>query len=393
MTEDRREGAADEVRVHPAQTQTLTEPRPLQKGPGPRWRRMGARVASFLAALFLFILAIQLMKKGASEIGPRISGSFPFDNGVSTLGLGWLGAYFVLSGSPVAATSLTFFSTNTITPLQTFTMLSGSRLGAAFIVLLVGFLYAMKTRGRRRGESIGMGVLALGLTALQYVPGMFIGYFILKGGFLSGVDWTASSELNGAIDVVWGPVRGLIEAVIPPPLLFPVGLGAILVSFKLLDLVLPELDGERQAEHRGHWVKRPWVMFALGSLVALVTLSVSVALTILVPLASKGYLRREEAVPYIMGANIMTLADTLVVAMLLGRPEGVQIVLAQAIAVAIVTVLYLAFAYRPICRNMIRLDDWVVGTTRRLVLFVVILFVLPVMMMFSGLLIGPIAPG
>jgi hypothetical protein len=94
-----------------------------------------------------------------------------------------------------------------------------------------------------------------------------------------------------------------------------------------------------------------------------------------------------------MGANIMTLADTLVVAMLLGRPEGVQIVLAQAIAVAIVTVLYLAFAYRPICRNMIRLDGWVVGTTRRLVLFVVILFVLPVMMMFSGLLIGPIAPG
>ncbi len=42
----------------------------------------------FVAALFLFILAIQLMKTGAKAIGPTIQGSFPFDNGVSTLGFG-----------------------------------------------------------------------------------------------------------------------------------------------------------------------------------------------------------------------------------------------------------------------------------------------------------------
>ena len=57
----------------------------------------------------------------------------------------------------------------------------------------------------------------------------------------------------------------------------------------------------------------------------------SVALTVLVPLASKGYVKREEAIPYIMGANITTLADTLVAAMLLGNPVAVQIVLAEAI--------------------------------------------------------------
>ena len=49
-------------------------------------------------------------------------------------------------------------------------------------------------------------------------------------------------------------------------------------------------------------------MFALGCLAALLTLSVSVALTLLVPLAAKGYVDRREAMPYIMGANITTLA-------------------------------------------------------------------------------------
>ena len=131
-------------------------------------------------------------------------------------------------------------------------------------------------------------------------------------------------------------------------------------------------------------------MFFLGSLAALLTLSVSVALTVLVPLAAKGYVKREESIPYIMGANITTLADTLVAAMLLGTAVGVQVVFAQAIAVAIVTIVYLAFFYKPIARFAIGLDDWVVKTNRRLYLFVAALFVMPVVLMFSGFYLGPI---
>ena len=352
------------------------------------WRATGSKLLHFVAAVFLFILAIQLMKKGAQSIGPRIQGTFPFDNGISTLGMGWLGAYFVLSGSPVAATALTFFSENALTPLQTFTMLTGSRLGASFIVLLVGFLYAMKSKNRK--GTIGMGVLALSLTAIVYIPGMFVGYGILKSGLLSGIQWQTSNELNSLIDYVWGPIVNVATDAVPGALLFPVGLGVILISFKLLDRVLPELDGERQAAAKGHWLKKPWPMFFLGSLAALLTLSVSVALTVLVPLAAKGYVKREESIPYIMGANITTLADTLVAAMLLGTAVGVQVVFAQAIAVAIVTIVYLAFFYKPIARFAIGLDDWVVKTNRRLYLFVAALFVMPVVLMFSGFYLGPI---
>ena len=54
------------------------------------------KVLLFIPAMFLFILAIQLMKSGAAAVGPSIKGQFPFANGFSTLGTGWLGAYFVL---------------------------------------------------------------------------------------------------------------------------------------------------------------------------------------------------------------------------------------------------------------------------------------------------------
>lgn len=342
----------------------------------------------FVPAMFLFILAIQLMKAGAAAVGPSIEGRFPFANGVSTLGTGWLGAYFVLSGSPVAASAISLFGAGTISKLQTFTMLSGSRLGASFIVLLTGFLYAMRNSGRNRGESIGMGIQALTMTAVTYIPGMLIGYGLLSSGFLDGVNWHTSGKLEALLGVVWGPAVDLVSALVPGPTLFLAGLGVILVSFKLLDRVLPEVRSDRTAFAKADRLRKPWMMFALGCLVATLTLSVSVALTVLVPLASKGLIKRDEALPYIMGANITTLADTLVVAMLQKTPVAAQIVLAEAIGVTIVSLVILAFFYGPVKRMVMGLNDWLVASGRRLGVFVGVLFLLPVAFLLSGLFAG-----
>jgi Na+/phosphate symporter len=344
----------------------------------------------FLIALFLFVLAIQLMKDGAKAIAPALTDSPLFSNAFSTLGAGWLGAYIVLSGSPVAAVALSLYVGRAMTELQTFTMLSGSRLGASFVVLLVGFLYAIRNRGHNRSESIGMGVLALSLTAIVYLPGMMLGYFILKSGVLDPIHVSASKDVLSLIDYIWGPALDLLTE-LPGWTLLPLGLGIILISFRFLDRVLPQLDGERQG---GRWVerlKRPWPMFALGCLVATLTLSVSVALTVLVPLASRGYLKREESIPYIMGANITTLADTLVAAMVLGNSVAVHIVLSEAIAVSIVSLLYLGLFYGRLKRGIMVLDEWVVASNRRLWLFVACLFVMPAILLTSGIWIGPIA--
>ena len=87
----------------------------------------------------------------------------------------------------MAAVALSLYVGGVSTELQTFTMLSGSRLGASFVVLLVGFLYAVRNRGRNRSESIGMGVLALSLTAVVYLPGMVLGFGILRSGILDPI--------------------------------------------------------------------------------------------------------------------------------------------------------------------------------------------------------------
>jgi hypothetical protein len=342
----------------------------------------------FVPAIFLFILAIQLMKEGAAAVGPSIQGQFPFANGLSTLGTGWLGAYFVLSGSPVAATAISLFGAGTITKLQTLTMLSGSRLGASFIVLVTGFLYTVKNKGERN-DGLSIGIQAMTMTAIQYIPGMLIAYAILRSGALDGLNWHASDKLDAFFAKLWGPIVDLAANNLPGWALFLVGLGTILLSFNLLDRVLPEVDSDSTASKRSSWLKHPWTMFLLGCIVATLTLSVSVALTVLVPLAVKGYVKRDEALPYIMGANITTLADTLVVAMLQKTPVAAQIVLAEAIGVTIVSVFILAFLYKPVKRGVLTLDDFLLTSNRRLAAFVAVLFMLPIAFLLSGLVYGP----
>ena len=94
------------------------------------------KLALFVPAIFLFILAIQLMKAGAAAVGTVDQGEFPFANGVSTLGTGG-SARTPCCRAPRSRRARSASSAQGRSPkLQTFTMLSGSRLGASFIVLL-----------------------------------------------------------------------------------------------------------------------------------------------------------------------------------------------------------------------------------------------------------------
>jgi sodium-dependent phosphate cotransporter len=73
--------------------------------------------------------------------------------------------------------------------------------------------------------------------------------------------------------------------------------------------------------------KQRWIAFAIGLLITGVTTSVAFSLGVVVPLYNRQFVRRKEITPYILGANIGTLFDTLVVAFVLETTAGVAIVL------------------------------------------------------------------
>ena len=365
--------AATALREDPGrQAPSVPPDGPTRRG---RVADIAARLGWGLLALALFVGALQIMKAGAGALIPALSRSVFTDNAWSALGLGWLGACVVLSGSPMAASSIALLDGGAIDRSQAFAMLTGSRVGASFVVLVVGFLYALRRRGGRRAP-LSIGILSLTMTVIAYVPGAALGFLLLRSGAFDGVNVAAPPGLLSVTDMLFGWMADAAEAVLPGWGLFPLGLAVLLVAFKLFDRVLPDLSGEALSAHDA-WFRRPWAMFACGCAVAFMTLSVSVALTVLVPLVAKGYLKRVDTLPYIAGANITTLADTLVLAMLTGNADATRVVIASTVGVTLWTVLLIGLVYPAVRRTALTVARSSVRSRPRLALFLGVLFAVP----------------
>lgn len=339
------------------------------------------RAVRLVAALYVFIGALQILKTGAGELAVLDSGGILVKNAGSTLGLGWIGAMLTLSGSTMAATALTLTATGGISEVQGFTMVTGARLGAAFVVMLVAVIYALRGgRGGRR-KTVSTAVLALAITGVIYVPGAAIGLFILRSGFFHRLHLSAPAQFGNLVDLLYSWMLALIESW-PPLVLFFGGLVLLVFSFRFIDALVPELDEQRLQGSRLSWLRRKWPMFLLGNVVVIATMSVSVALTILVPLVAKGYVRREDLVPYIVGADLGTLVDKLVVAFVVGlgtaHPAApVRIILAEIMGTAIVGLLVMSLFYSTLTRSMWSFQREVTRSRTRLALFTVCLLLIP----------------
>jgi Na+/phosphate symporter len=228
-----------------------------------------------------------------------------------------------------------------------------------------------------------MGLLSLSVTGTTYLVGLIIGWGLLQSGRLDHLQLQSGALLNSVIDLVFDPIIAFLQPLLPRWSLFLIGLGIIMVSFNLFDRCLPQMAiKESQVGRISRLVYKPWVMFILGGLVTLISMSVSVSLSILVPLSNRGFVRRENVIPYIMGANITTFIDTLLAAVLLNNPDAFTVVLVEMLSITIVSILILLTVYHRYERGMLALVAWVTDSNRHLAIFMTIILVVPILLMF-----------
>lgn len=338
-----------------------------------------ARAAYVVIALAVFIFALQTLRSGAGGLRPVLD-AIDAQGTANIVGFGWLGSYLVLSGSPVAAIALSLFSKGVISDSETFAMINGSRMGASFIVLFVGFLYWV--RGRRNPDGLYIGVVAL-LTAITlWAPVIPLGQLILREGWVDGVRFGSPGAVTSLIDVAYDPLIARMDAHVPRIAMFGIGIGALLISFSLFDRALPNLEqpGPR-FERASAILHQRYLMFVFGLIVTAMTLSVSLSLTILVPLTLKGYVKRDSIIPYVMGANIATWIDTLFAALLLDTPRAFTIVFVEMITGATVSLTALVLFYGPYQRAILRLAHLATRDRRGFAIFLGALFVVPAVLL------------
>ena len=348
-------------------------------------------IVRLIGALYLFIGALQILKVGAGGLADVSQGEIFIRNAGSTFGLGWLGAMLTLSGSTMATTGLTLTATGAISEIEGFTMVTGARLGAAFVVLLVAVIYALRNPGPGRKKTVSVAVLALAITAVIYVPGAVIGFFLLQSEFFASVHLVAPPAFGGVIDTLYDWLLTPIESW-NPLILFIGGVGLLVFAFRSVDALVPEID-ETRFQGRLGWLRRKWPMFFLGFAVVIATLSVSVALTVLVPLVAKGYVKREHLIPYIIGADLGTLVDKLLIAFVVGVGSSnpgspPRIIIAELIGTTIVGLIIMVFFYIPTRRLVWRFQRFVTKSQARLAVFTICLLAIPIIIIGFSTVIG-----
>jgi hypothetical protein len=201
------------------------------------------RLVLVLFSILMFVLALILMKEGAKPLAPVIR------------------QRFMVTARPARSASAGFLPT---WPYQAHQWLlrpwrywmrvscrrsrlcNGCRLrlGAAFIVLLVGFVYVL--RGKQRDLSLSVGLLSLLVTRTMYPVVLALGFFLLSSGWLQRWQVQAAQDVSSPFEVLFNPMLAFLQQRLPAWILFWRFL-LILFSLWLFDKVLPESIYKRLA--------------------------------------------------------------------------------------------------------------------------------------------------
>lgn len=367
----------------PTEPAARSPPAPLKRG---ALHRVGDVLLRFLLAvvgLFLFILGIQLMRTVAAGVGPILQivlgqvGEQP----LHALAFGWLLAYGVMSGSPVAAFSLGLFDAGFINAETTYMMIMGSRLGASFIVLVIG-LVAL-ARGQPREKCLAMGVLSFLVTYSIYLPAILLGWLLLRFGVLDWYTVPTPPYLLDLIAQIFTPFVTLLSGRLPAIAAFLVALVAIYAGLALFDKAFGRREAEELKSPRMHrYLQHPAAAFAIGALITFASTSVSLSLGLLVPLYLHGYIDRRKIVPYIMGANITTFIDTLFASFLVPGGGATEVVLVEMVSVSLVSVVVLALAYGPYSRVILGAAHAISAQPWLLAPFLAVMAAVPLALLF-----------
>lgn len=343
-----------------------------------------------VAAVALFPLAIHLLQTGAGTIAQPLHAHLAGASPASMIGVGWVASLFALSGSPVAAAALALFQHGALDELQCFAMVVGTRFGAIFVALALAALYALRPRATRPpippvesmshdgGSSLAIGLLACLTTLVVGWLAAGLGLFVLPQRWF---ELTLPESLLRGLDRAANPLVQVLSAHIPGWLIFLLGLGGVLLSFKLIDLALPVARGEVQPRLQGR-LTSPVLMFLIGLGLTLITPSVTVSVGVLVPLHARGYVRNARLVPYVLGANIAAFSDTLLAALMLGDARATNIVLTEIVSIATVSLALMAIGHDALERALIAASESLARSRRALLAFLAITLALPLALIF-----------
>lgn len=353
-------------------------------------RRPLRRAGIGLGALILFLVGLQFVKGGVAGLAPKLDVWLPvlIRDAPSALGAGWLAAYVLFNGSVVAAIGLTFYEAALVPASHLLLVIFGSRLGAAGIVLIVGLADLVHNRSLTVRRASEVGILTFLVTHTTGIPALLLAFALIGAGSLKA-DAAAEQAPSWAFPIPH-PIEQAAEALVSwtgPIGALAAGVLLLLAALRLVNHVFVEADFDDLRTRYRRVLKSRWIAAGIGCALTTLTTSIAFSLGVVVPIYNRGFLRRREIIPYILGANVGTFVDTLAVSLFIERTGSLDVVLLATGSTVLVT-LPVLLLFGPYRSAIERLTDAVMRRPRSFAVFLIALVAVPIGLLRIGAWIG-----
>ncbi|MEO1050359.1 MAG: Na/Pi symporter [Bacteroidota bacterium] len=274
------------------------------------------KILAIGGVLFVFLLSLDLMVSGFSELGVSAAESIIYatSNPFISLFIGLLITALVQSSSASTSLFVAAVASGSLSMESAVPMVMGANIGTTITSTIVSLGFITKRNEFRKAIAAGTAHDFFNiLTTIVLFP---LEYFY---GFLSGTAQAITSNLSSYIIIDQTqeggfnlfeslPVDTYLSQVVDNPYIAIV-LAFILLfaSIKLMSkLIYKFVIGESKGRLRNYVFKKPIKSFAWGTGITALIQSSSVTTSLIVPLVATGKVKLKNAIPFILGANIGT---------------------------------------------------------------------------------------
>ena len=277
--------------------------------------------------VYLFILAIELIKKTSAFLAPDIT-NFLLQNPhpIEAISIGWFTTALVQSSGAVGSIAAAFAG-NEIISLQTAVyILLGASLGTTITALLISVITLSKRRRDfRHGFEIGLcyAIYSALLVFIVFFMEYFFKLFSNTSFFLaSKVSETAFlTKVPNIIDIITFPIIGIFLGKVNNLLLLVFAFFILIFALKFISTSVVDVFGgeEKTRKFINRHFNSKFKAYFLGAFITAIIFSSSISISFLVPLAVSRLISLRQTIPFILGADLGTVTDVLVASIVLGQ--------------------------------------------------------------------------
>lgn len=314
------------------------------------WRRI-LRIAIFVAALYVFLLSIQMISGSLKLLGkPFAETLIQFtDNPIVGLFLGILVTALIQSSSATTSIVVSFVAAQVLTVTNAIPIIMGANIGTTITNTLVSLYHISRKDEFARAFPSAMihdifNLLAAAVllpVEIFFHPIQHVSGFLSGAQALKGVGFKIWSPLGAVVKPVATWIIDLVRAVVGTQgfwergfALITIPLALVLLFFGLRFMVtnMRKLAGSKtEVVIDKYLFGGPVRAFLLGMVITAVIQSSSVTTSFIVPLVGAGLIALEQIFPYTLGANIGTTVTAILAALATGTPEGIQVAFAHLV--------------------------------------------------------------